>query len=659
MKKYLIVLQIFITAFAFANKDFSYQDLSGKDFSNQDLTGANFSGAILCNTFFNNANLTNADFTDSMLMGATFNNCTLVNTNYTNADLSNAYFQGTNTYSKGTIFNGACLYRTRFADGEGAHISWINTDFSNAKGLDCCTSPLFYYRCYDNSGNCIINTNRFPGAKFCNIILQGISFSMQNLKNSDFSGAILTDIMFCLADLENAKFDGAVLKNVNFKGAKNFEMPKNITLINVILQDGTVLTNTTSKEQSPAKITGKPKALEVFEGVASKGFAVSATGDDLNYQWEVSFDKGKTWQEVANATSSTYIPESDPSLDGSMYRCKVYNDGSSVYSSSAKYTVREAPKVEGIEVLQCKEKLSFDGSTVVAYEEYPIDLQVTAKGYKIKYQWYKNGAAINGATNAKYTIKKPIEGKSRYYCEVYNGDVKDQSSTFVLEVRECPMPASFEGHSLYVSDITDMGDPCRDMRMIFLNKNTLRVTMEDYEVSNPAWSYKRVSPTKASVTLKFKLYTNDEPVSKLNTISYSYSGEIEFKDNIFCLDLSDKKNGSFSGLFSDADIESADKTSLLSLPINQKIIVGDGTLMLLDKKNFALGEIQGTYSYKSNKNGTGVLKLNYKDGSDKCTAEISMLALSGNSGVAVVSTNWNEGKDKFISSSFEEFEIEN
>lgn len=154
-----------------------------------------------------------------------------------------------------------------------------------------------------------------------------------------------------------------------------------------------------------------------------------------------------------------------------------------------------------------------------------------------------------------------------------------------------------------------------------------------------------------------KLYADGEAISKLNTISYSYSGEIEFKDNVFRLDLSDKKNGSFVGSFSDADMEPADKTSLLTLPINQKIIVGDGTLMLLDKKNFALGQIQGTYFYKSNKNGTGVLKLNYKDGGGKYTAEVSMLGLSGKSGVAVVSTNWNEGKDKFINSDFEEFEI--
>ena len=79
--------------------------------------------------------------------------------------------------------------------------------------------------------------------------------------------------------------------------------------------------------------------------------------------------------------------------------------------------------------------------------------------------------------------------------------------------------------------------------------------------------------------------------------------------------------------------------------------------MLLDKKNFAMGEVSGTYTYKSNKNGTGVLTLNYKDVINKYTVEVSMLALSENSGVAVVSTNWNEGKDKFISSSFEKFEI--
>ncbi|MBR4597009.1 MAG: hypothetical protein IKO42_01280, partial [Opitutales bacterium] len=182
-------------------------------------------------------------------------------------------------------------------------------------------------------------------------------------------------------------------------------------------------TSTIVSVKIPAKIVSNIKALEAFEGEPNSGFTVVATGDNLKYQWEISRDGSKTWAVIEGATSATYIPESDPSLNGAMYRCKVYNDGSSVYSASAKFTVREAPKVEDVEVLQNKIVLPFEGSTVVAYEDYPIDIKATAKGYKIKYQWYKNGLPIKGATKATYSIKKPLESQDSYFCEVYNGDV--------------------------------------------------------------------------------------------------------------------------------------------------------------------------------------------------------------------------------------------
>ena len=611
------------------NWDFSNLDLTSVGFWSANVSGANFTNANLISANFNNANVSGTNFTNANLRSAFFNDADLTDANFEGVDLTNANFQRTTNF---TIPQNAIFNHTVMPDGS------IRTD-SVIIETSLPTSLILFE---NTTHNLEVSASEKDGKK--------LTYTWYVDKNNG-KGFVKAGSKPMLAITPKANMVGWRY----YCAVSNESETRNTSVSTIVAV------------KTPAKITGKPKALEAFEGVGNSGFKVLATGSDLKYQWQVykvvGYNaKGKPiydWVDIAGATSANYNPESSLENNGLKYRCKVYNDGSVAYTSGVKYTVREAPKVEGIEVLQCKEKLSFDGSTVVAYEDYPIDLQATAKGYKIKYQWYKNGAAIKGATKSKYTIKKPLESQDSYYCEVYNGDVKDQSSTFVLEVRECPMPASFEGHSLYVSDITDMGDPCRDMRMIFLNKNTLRVTMEDYEVSNPAWSYKRVSPTKAAVSLKFKLYTNDEPVSKLNTISYSYSGEIEFKDNVFRLDLSDKKNGSFSGSFTDADIESADKTSLLSLPISKKITVGEETLMLLDKKNFAMGEVSGTYTYKSNKNGTGVLKLNYKDGSDKCTAEISMLALSGNSGVAVVSTNWNEGKDKFISSDFEEFEIEN
>ncbi|MBR4597645.1 MAG: hypothetical protein IKO42_04530, partial [Opitutales bacterium] len=72
---------------------------------------------------------------------------------------------------------------------------------------------------------------------------------------------------------------------------------------------------------------------------------------------------------------------------------------------------------------------------------------------------------------------------------------------------------------------------------------------------------------------------------------------------------------------------------------------------------FICGETRGTYSYKWNKNGTGLLKLAWSDGKDKYVSEISLLALSANSGIAVIATSWNEGKDKFVSSLCEPFEF--
>ena len=656
--------QLYSTA-SYKNKDLSgviltYNDLTGWDFSSQNLTSADFFYANLTDVDFRGANLTNVG-----LLAATFTNVNFTNANLTNAnigylstpDLSNVNFTDANL--TGADLSDSDLTGATF---EGANLT--NANFQRATNFTIPQNAIFNYTVMPDgtirTDSVIIESS--PEASL--ILFENTKHNLE-VSASEKDGKKLSYTWY--VDKNNGKgfvkagtkSTLAITPKANMVGWQYY----------CAVSNGSETRNTSVSTivavKTPAKITGKPKALEVFEGVANSGFKVSATGSDLKYQWQVykvvGYNvKGKPiydWVDIAGATSPSYVPESDPSLDGTVYRCKVYNDGSSVYSSSAKYTVREAPKVEGIEVLQCKEKLNFDASTVVAYEEYPIDLQATAKGYKIKYQWYKNGATIKGATKSKYTIKKPLESQDSYYCEVYNGDVKDQSSTFVLEVRECPMPASFEGRALSVNGTTDLGESL-NFNLIFLKKTALKLACKEYEVSNPAWSYKRVSPTKASVTLKFKLYTNDEPVSKLNTISYSYSGEIEFKENVFSLNLSDKKNGSFSGSFTDADIESADKTSLLSLPINKNIIVGDETLMLLDKKNFAMGEVSGTYTYKSNKNGTGVLTLNYKYGSDKYIAEVSMLALSGNSGVAVVSTNWNEGKDKFISSSFEEFEIE-
>ena len=735
----------------YSTASYKNKDLSGVSLSSNTLTGWDFSGQNLTSANFGSSTLTNTDFTDATITGANFKsaigftNEQLYSTaSYKNKDLSGVRlgsnnltgcdfsgFNLTNAVLPGNLsevtFNSADLTGVDFTDKE-----LFYTDFSNTKGFT--KEKLYSTASYKNKD--------LSGIGLGGLNINAWSFVGHDLNNSDFSGATITDVSFVTADLENALFDGAILTNVTFRGAKNFVVPENATMINVTLPNGTVVTtavqitsappaslevsenakydlkvsatersgkalsfswfvdkgkgfvkagsgakivitpkanmlgwqyycevsngsetrktsvSTIVAVKAPAKIVGKIAAVEAFEGVANRGFTVSATGDNLSYQWEISRDKGKTWQQISGATSSTYIPESDPDLNGAMYRCRVYNEGSSVYSASAKFTVREAPKVEEVEVFQSKIQLPFEGSTVVAYEDYPIDLKATAKGYKIKYQWYKNGAAIKGATKATYSIKKPLESQDSYYCAVFNGNVASQSSEFVLDIRPCPLPLDFAARSIAITGESELFGNM-NLSLLFTAKTTLKLACSEYAVSNSSWSFKRTSPTSGTASLKFKLYTDDEPISKLNTLSLAYTGTLEFDeaDGIYYLDLFNKKLGEFNATFTDADMEVSVKTALETLPLNKNITIGGEVVRLLDKKNFSCGSIRGTYTYKWNKNGTGLLKLTWSEGKDKFTKEVSLFALTAKSGIAIVSTSWNEAKSKFMDSACVDFEI--
>lgn len=180
MKKYLIVLQIFITAFAFANKDFSYQDLSGKDFSNQDLTGANFEGANLTNTNFYGANLTNATFNPSFFDDIKY--FSLENADFTDAIIKGAYFFG-------------------FSDFQQIE------DFPYSEKKASLTLEQLYstasYKNKDLGGD--RNYTIFMGQYFSNVNFEGF-----NLKNIDFR--------YC--DFTNANFNNAIINGAMFLGCK-------------------------------------------------------------------------------------------------------------------------------------------------------------------------------------------------------------------------------------------------------------------------------------------------------------------------------------------------------------------------------------------------------------------------------------------------------
>ena len=92
------------------------------------------------------------------------------------------------------------------------------------------------------------------------------------------------------------------------------------------------------------RITLQPGDLTVMEG-QSAAFQVSATGEEISYQWQQSAD-GRNWSDVVDAVAASYtIPATTPEMNGTQYRCVVTGLGGTVESEAAALMVRERPEL--------------------------------------------------------------------------------------------------------------------------------------------------------------------------------------------------------------------------------------------------------------------------------------------------------------------------
>lgn len=164
---------------------------------------------------------------------------------------------------------------------------------------------------------------------------------------------------------------------------------------------GSVTSNEATLTVKPGpSITTEPVAQSVNVG-ASASFSVTATGEQLQYQWL------RDEQPISGATSATYTISATAAVDdGAVFTVLVGNPGGIVGSRAATLTVLSTPAVTVQPLSQ----------TVVAGD--PVMLGVTALGGNLRYQWRRNGADIDGATarvlrlaaasladdNASYTV---------------------------------------------------------------------------------------------------------------------------------------------------------------------------------------------------------------------------------------------------------------
>ncbi|MBQ5544155.1 MAG: hypothetical protein IIU00_00610, partial [Clostridia bacterium] len=118
--------------------------------------------------------------------------------------------------------------------------------------------------------------------------------------------------------------------------------------------------------EQPSPVTAKSGDLVTFK--------VTATGDGLTYQWQLSDDQGKTWRN-SKATTASYSTTLSTNNSGRYLRCIVSDQYGSSKKSNATYMKITSLKITG------------QPSPVTAKSGDLVTFNVAASGPGITYQW--------------------------------------------------------------------------------------------------------------------------------------------------------------------------------------------------------------------------------------------------------------------------------
>ena len=108
-------------------------------------------------------------------------------------------------------------------------------------------------------------------------------------------------------------------------------------------------------------------------------FEITANGQELNYQWQISVDAGKTWSNLENAEASASVLKMNATWDkeDAQFRCLIKDkNGNELISDVVKLTIRYIP----VSILnQPKSQEVEEGKTA--------KFVVAANGIGLSYQW--------------------------------------------------------------------------------------------------------------------------------------------------------------------------------------------------------------------------------------------------------------------------------
>ncbi len=164
----------------------------------------------------------------------------------------------------------------------------------------------------------------------------------------------------------------------------------------------------------PPNIVTQPVPTQIIIAGQAATFTVSASGNNLFYQWERN---SGSWADIPGATGVTYSFATAQSDNGAQFRCRVYNTCATVESNVATLSVctpatTTNPAAQSVTAGQTATfSVSGSGSGTLAYQwQYSLDGGGT---------W---GPVPSNGTSATYSFTTASgDNNNKYRCQVSNG----------------------------------------------------------------------------------------------------------------------------------------------------------------------------------------------------------------------------------------------
>ncbi len=149
---------------------------------------------------------------------------------------------------------------------------------------------------------------------------------------------------------------------------------------------------------------------------------------DVAY-WEISRNGGVSWDRIEEAAP--------------VYTTSEATEGTVLYRNvSTAGTYSDIITVQYIDAVPTEVKASVDNNVKTVDEAVTFTLDVPDRGYA--YQWFKDGVAIDGATQNTYTIDAiKTRDAGSYTCRVSNACSESTSVPATLSVNRCPQVINF------------------------------------------------------------------------------------------------------------------------------------------------------------------------------------------------------------------------